>query len=37
MEFASGGNAALEILSKARFDVVVTEMRMPGMDGASLD
>jgi HD-like signal output (HDOD) protein len=36
MEFAGGGQAALELLAGARFDVVVTDMRMPGMDGADL-
>lgn len=36
MEFAMSGQEALAILSKAQFDVVVTDMRMPGMDGAQL-
>ncbi|MDX6385037.1 MAG: hypothetical protein QOK48_2610 [Blastocatellia bacterium] len=36
MSFAEGGPAALETLSKRHFDVVVTDMRMPGMDGAQL-
>jgi len=34
--FALGGQAALEEIDKAPFDVVVTDMRMPGMDGAAL-
>ncbi len=36
MVFASGGQEALDELHKAPFDVVVTDMRMPGMDGAAL-
>ena len=35
MEFAEGGAAALEILRTNPADVVVTDMRMPGMDGAA--
>lgn len=34
--FATSGQAALDELAKAHFDVVVTDMRMPGMDGAQL-
>ena len=34
MVFAGGGREALEILDDEPFDVVVTDMRMPGMDGA---
>src|SRR3989304_7252459 len=36
MEFATSGQEALEILANAPFDVVVTDMRMPGMNGAQL-
>jgi CheY-like chemotaxis protein len=36
MHFARGGEEALETLGQAGFDVVVTDMRMPGMDGAAL-
>jgi HD-like signal output (HDOD) protein len=33
---AAGGPEALAILSRQPFDVVVSDMRMPGMDGAQL-
>lgn len=36
MTFATSGAIALEELSRANFDVVVTDMRMPGMSGAQL-
>lgn len=36
MEFAIGGPAALELLDTRPFDVIVTDMRMPVMDGAQL-
>jgi putative nucleotidyltransferase with HDIG domain len=36
MEFAGSGAAALEELAKAPADVLVTDMRMPGMDGWQL-
>ena len=34
--FASGGEEALATLAEELFDVVVSDMRMPGMDGAQL-
>jgi HD-like signal output (HDOD) protein/ActR/RegA family two-component response regulator len=34
--FVENGKAALKELGKAPFDVIVTDMRMPGMDGADL-
>jgi HD-like signal output (HDOD) protein len=36
MEFALGGKTALEILRARPCDVVISDMRMPGMDGAEL-
>ena len=36
MRFAVGGQEALEWLGKEPFDVIVTDMRMPGMDGVQL-
>ncbi|BDU75428.1 response regulator [Mesoterricola sediminis] len=36
MAFASGGPQALEVLAERTFDVIVTDMRMPGMSGADL-
>lgn len=36
MEFAEGGQHALDFLEKESFDVIVSDMRMPGMDGAAL-
>jgi len=36
MAFADSGKAALEMLEATPFDVVVSDMRMPGMDGAEL-
>lgn len=36
MTFADGGEEALRALDQRRFDAVVTDMRMPHMDGAEL-
>ena len=36
MQFAVGGEAALEACAASNFDVVLADMRMPGMDGATL-
>jgi DNA-binding NtrC family response regulator len=36
MVFAVGGVAALDELRKTVFDAVVSDMRMPGVDGAQL-
>lgn len=36
MEFARGGAAALRMLASSGCDVIVVDMRMPGMDGAQL-
>ena len=36
MEFAASGHEALKILDSKQFDVIVTDMRMPGMDGCQL-
>jgi CheY-like chemotaxis protein len=34
--FANSGPEALEVLATTPIDVIVTDMRMPGMDGADL-
>lgn len=36
MRFVSSGEEALAELARAPFDVIVSDMRMPGMDGADL-
>jgi HD-like signal output (HDOD) protein/ActR/RegA family two-component response regulator len=36
LQFAVGGEAALQACEAGVFDVVVSDMRMPGMDGAAL-
>jgi CheY-like chemotaxis protein len=36
MAFVDGGEQALEAMAKQAFDVVVTDMRMPVMNGAQL-
>jgi HD-like signal output (HDOD) protein len=36
MECAIGGVEALEVMARQPIDVIVTDMRMPGMDGAQL-
>ncbi|NOG46653.1 MAG: HDOD domain-containing protein [Calditrichaeota bacterium] len=36
MHFANSGYEALELLSNHEIDVIVSDMRMPGMDGAEL-
>ena len=36
MTFAPGGQAALEAMERSSFDAIITDMRMPSMDGAQL-
>ena len=36
MQFVNSGQGALDTLANAPFDVIVTDMRMPGMNGAQL-
>ncbi|MEJ5252966.1 MAG: HDOD domain-containing protein [Chthonomonadetes bacterium] len=36
MDFAGGGEEALRKMEQAPFDVIVSDMRMPGMNGAQL-
>ena len=36
VKFANSGAEALEMMGQIPFDIVITDMRMPGMDGAQL-
>ncbi len=36
MAFAQGGDAALALMQASPFDVIVADLQMPGMDGATL-
>jgi HD-like signal output (HDOD) protein/ActR/RegA family two-component response regulator len=36
MTFVTGGEAALSLLARESVDIVVSDLRMPGMDGATL-
>jgi HD-like signal output (HDOD) protein/ActR/RegA family two-component response regulator len=36
MAFSAGGTEALAAIDQQAFDIIVTDMRMPGMDGAQL-
>ena len=36
LAFANSGEQAIEMVKETNFDVVVSDMRMPGMDGAAL-
>ena len=36
MHFAPGGHEALDMMAEQEFDVVISDMRMPSMDGAQL-
>src|SRR5438128_2170279 len=36
MTFAPGGEEALALIAQAPYDLVVADMRMPGMDGGAL-
>lgn len=36
MYFATGGAQAIELMRESHFDVLVTDLRMPGIDGISL-
>src|SRR5215469_9947183 len=36
MSFIEGGEAALALLDQSPFDVIVSDLKMPGMDGTAL-
>jgi HD-like signal output (HDOD) protein/ActR/RegA family two-component response regulator len=36
MHFAEGGASAIDLMRRIHFDVLVTDLRMPGVDGATL-
>ena len=36
MHFAEGGAKAIELMQDSHFDVLVTDLRMPGVDGTTL-
>ena len=36
MHFAAGGAAAMELMRASRFDVLVTDLRMPSVNGTAL-
>ncbi len=36
LAFADSGTSALEVMENSSFDIVISDMRMPGMDGAAL-
>ncbi len=36
MDFVENGQAALDAMAEAPYDLVISDMRMPGMDGADL-
>jgi len=36
LQFAENGKEALKLMADSEFDVVISDMRMPGMDGATL-
>ncbi len=36
MSFSLGGKTALELMAESKFDIIISDMRMPEMDGAEL-
>jgi HD-like signal output (HDOD) protein len=36
MDFAEGGKAAIALMAESEYDAIVTDMRMPGVDGVQL-